>query len=505
MSPEAMERTGGAAQRSAPELREVADAFHATMPRDSHVSVFRIDALDRIGVPVVQANLILSGEPATTGYGYGLEPVEAEVGALGELCEEVHAGRAVKTAQPIVGSYAELARRRGAGGVADPRTLCLPAGSDWTPETPMAWMEARRFPSDEAVLVPREWVAAYPYQLGEPWRVIMPITNGLGAGFDHAHAIAHGVMEALQRDGNVVSYRALDQGVRVEPDAVTEAPVVALLERLRALGIDVKIKLAGTEFGIANLYVVGDDATPAVPIQATSCGEAAHPDLARCLRKALLEFCGSRARKAATHGPIDMVRGVMPRDYVERQIEVAMLEEEENRALEAMTEWVGQDAAELRRRLSGSVFSERRRVPFSTLPDAGAVAMADSTDRLRWLADRLAAEGLEILWVDCSPAGSPVKVVKTIVPGLESETMSYHRIGWRGVRRLRERGDALLLDAPRDGAKRVILRPEDEARAGGPAWFDAALAGRIVGKLYPLYRESGPFSAQLLRQRRGMA
>jgi ribosomal protein S12 methylthiotransferase accessory factor len=82
--------------------------------------------------------------------------------------------------------------------------------------------------------------------------------------------------------------------------------------------------------------------------------------------------------------------------------------------------------------------------------------------------------------------------------------MSYHRIGWRGVRRLRARQDPLLLDAPQDGAKRVLLRAEDEAKCGGPAWFDAALADRIVGSLYPMYRETGTFSAQLvLAQRRG--
>ena len=48
-------------------LHAVADAFRATMPRDSHVSAFRIDSLDRIGIPVVQANLILPDEPATIG------------------------------------------------------------------------------------------------------------------------------------------------------------------------------------------------------------------------------------------------------------------------------------------------------------------------------------------------------------------------------------------------------------------------------------------------------
>jgi ribosomal protein S12 methylthiotransferase accessory factor len=311
-------------------------------------------------------------------------------------------------------------------------------------------------------------------------------------------------MELLQRDGNVVTYRALDQGVVVEPDAAAEdAEVAGLLDHLRGLGIGVMVKLACTDFGIPNLYVVGDDTgEPTVPIQVTSCGEAAHPDRARGLRKALLEFCGSRSRKAATHGPIEAVRRVMPRDYVERQMAVAMLGEEEDRALESMAEWVAQDAAELRRRLSGSVFAERRRVRLSELPTVAPQAVARGEDRLRLLTDRLAAEGLEAIWVDCSPPGSAVKVVKTIVPGLESETMSYHRIGWRGVRRLRGRGDPLLLDAPRDGARRVLLRPEDEARAGGPAWLDAALADRMVAGLYPMYRESGPFAAQLLLQRR---
>jgi ribosomal protein S12 methylthiotransferase accessory factor len=83
--------------------------------------------------------------------------------------------------------------------------------------------------------------------------------------------------------------------------------------------------------------------------------------------------------------------------------------------------------------------------------------------------------------------------------------MSYGRIGWRGVRRLRQRADPLLLDGPREGALPVRLRPQDAERAGGPAWFDAALAQRKVAGLYPLYRESGPFAAQLLLARQRSA
>ena len=74
--------------------------------------------------------------------------------------------------------------------------------------------------------------------------------------------------------------------------------------------------------------------------------------------------------------------------------------------------------------------------------------------------------------------------------------MSYHRMGWRGVARLRARGDALVLDAPHAGALRVRLRPEDEAICGGPAWLDIDRVASLTAQLYPLYRECGPFAAQ---------
>ncbi len=482
-------------------LEAVAKAFRESLAGEGEITCFRIDGLDRTGIPVIQANLIAAGKPATTGFGYGFSAIQAEVGALGELCEEVHAEWHVRRTTPVIGSYAALSAHR---SVIDPLTLCLPAGSHYTPDLVMPWMEARRWPDGASALLPVEWVAAYPYQMvhGTP-QLITPITSGLGAGLDLEHAIAHGIMEALQRDGNVTGFRALDQGVVVEPDVVTEPEVVALLQHLRGLGIAVTVKLASQEFGIPNLYVVGSDSgEPAVPIQVTACGEAAHPDRGRALRKALLEFCGSRARKAATHGPIDWLCAQMPASYTGPQLALLDLEEEEPRALAAMVDWMSDDAATLRERLAGSVFSERSRVRLSALPDAPQQAVASSVALLDLLTQRLAAEGLEIFFVECTPPGSDVRVVKVVVPGLEVETMSYHRIGWRGVRRLRDRQDPLVLDAPREGAKRVLLRPADETRAGGPAWFDAALADRLVGKLYPLYRETGTFSAQREKLRR---
>lgn len=483
-------------------LEQVSTAFRASLPASDMVSVFPITSLDRLGIPVCQAVAIPDSGDAIIGYGFGSESLQAEVGALGELCEEIHAGAHVARAPAIEASYASLLSQ-GLAAV-DPLTLCLPAGSTYTPDLVLPWIMARRWPNREDVLVPREWVAAYGSQLPDEPRLITPITNGLGAGLDEAHAIAHGVLELLQRDGNVLSYRALDQGVVVTLDEHVPAAIQAIIAHLQSNGIRLTVKLAATDFGMANLYVVGDDTrTPHVPVQLTACGEAPHPDRCVALRKAVLEFAGSRARKAATHGPFDMLREAFPPDYFTRQLQVARDEPalEEPRAVAAMAEWVRADAATLRHHLAGTVFSARRSIAFGDLPTTEGVAEWPSVDRLSLLAERLASEGLEILWVDCSPPDSPVKVVKVIVPGLECETMSYHRIGWRGVHRLRTRCDALLLDHATPGALRVRLRPCDETRAGGPAWFDAATADRLVADLYPLYREPGPFAAQLFCQR----
>ncbi len=491
------------------DLAAVADLFRASLPKDATVRTFRIDGLDRLGIPVVQADLLQDDRPPVIGHGYGFTEAEAATGALGELCEEVHLAGWLRRQEPVLGSHADLAARLGHRAVADPLTLCLPAGSDYDPDAVRAWLPARRYPSDETVLVPIEWLAIAPYQLGDRPRLITPITNGLGAGLDLPHAIAHGVMELLQRDGNVLSYRAFDLGQVVEVGDGPDAECAGLIRLLRDVGIDVTVKLAGTEFGLANLYVVGDDAgTPLMPIQITACGEAAHPDRMRGLRKALLEFIGSRSRKVASHGPLDLLRPLLPADCLAGQLAVAEAGGEEPRALAAMAEWLDQDGAELRRRLAGSVFRRDAAIPFEALPDAqapdGPAGLSDSVARLAWLSGMLAAEGMEILWVDCSPPDQPVRAVKVVVPGLESETMSYHRIGWRGAARLRARDDTLIADRPQPGWRKVRLRPEDAVRAGGDAYLDTPTIDARVARLYPLYREPAALSAQLAR-RGGMA
>ena len=372
------------------QLAGVAQAFQDSLPRGAEVIVSRIDSLDRIGVPVVQAVLLGPDSPALSGYGYGVTELEARVGALGELCEEAHVGATVAAAPQTLASYAALTARLGEHAVLDPLTLCLPAGSLYTPDMPLSWVAGQRWPDAAPVMVPAEWVAAHPYQLAAPAQLITPITNGLGAGFDLPHALAHALMELLQRDGNSLTYRALDQGVVVDLPQGELGDVDDLLARLHALGIRPVVKLADTSFGLSNLYVMGDDDGPAhFTLQLSACGEASHPDRARALRKALLEYIGSRSRKAATHGPVETARRVLPPAYLARLLAVPPATEEP-RALQAMAEWLGMDAAALSQLLAGPVKRRTRGVAFADLPDAPAADVATSSARLALLATRLA-------------------------------------------------------------------------------------------------------------------
>ena len=78
-----------------------------------------------------------------------------------------------------------------------------------------------------------------------------------------------------------------------------------------------------------------------------------------------------------------------------------------------------------------------------------------------------------------------------MVPGLEVETMTYERIGARNLKRLLERNCPLVgLGNPPETAKPIRLTAQNAAQFPG-AWFDSGALDKIIGRLYPLYREPG--------------
>lgn len=494
-----------------------ADAYAAALPA-GQVEEYDLTGLDRVGVPFWSATVpgdAAAGRPKAGGQGFGLDADAARTGAFGEVTEEYRSWATLSGLARRTASYRELLRERGADRVVDPRRLCLEAGSDYDPERPLQWLPMRRLggltsgdaaPGEE-VLVPAEFVGSNPTDLPGPvpsggWLTTV-VTNGLGAGPDRTWALGHGLLEILQRDGNGLRFRAMDAGVDVDLDGLTDPGAVEVLRRLRAAGVEPRVKLASTDFGIPNVYAVGPGpADLDVPIMTTACGEGVHPDRDRAVKKALLEYAASRARKVFMHGPLDLVAAVTSPSYMTRAMANVDLGGEEHRALSAMVDWLRCSAAELRERLADTVLSSRSTVPFADLPSANVGA--GSSDAVPLVLERLAAEGFdEVLVAELAPPGqfgdAGVAAIKVLVPGLEVETMAYGRIGERNLRRLIEAGrdDLAWVGVPRPGASRIHLTEDAAERLGGYGWLDRAGLDRVVGGLYPLYREPGRHAAPL--------
>ena len=493
-------------------LPAAARAYIDSMP-EGRVELFPLSPLDRTGIACWNA-IFLNGDGTRWhgvvphGVGYGMTDADAIVGTTGELAEAVHSAVQIWRLPRRIGSHAGLVAELGARAVADPLTLCLPAGSPVDGETVLDWVEARRWPGGEPVWIPMDIAACSVGDLSpgyEPFTT--PITNGLGAGPTLDFAIGHGICELLQRDGNGLGFRAMDRGIALSfaPDEPADPRTRAMLAKLDALGIAAIPKFATDEFGICNVYCVGAErpgTESAFPIMVTAAGEAASPDREHALRKAVLEFAAARVRKTFSHAPLERVAHVAPPGYLDRFRAYHTLGGEESRSLTAMLDWLALDQDMLQGRLADTVLSRRCEKPFAELPTwDGALS---GTELVRELAGRFAPHGMEVLYLDLSPPHHPgVHVVKAIVPGLEVETMSYHRIGERGVRKLLERGSKLVGFGPvPEGAAPVRLPAGAAERLGGVPWLDVAAVDRIVGGLYPLYREPEVHSAPIAQEQK---
>ena len=483
-------------------LSEAAETYRRALP-PGRLMEFSLTGLDRVGVPVQSLTFLpeMTADNAMVwqlceGIGYGETEDAARVGAFGELTEEVSSSAGLARMERFTGSYHGMLARHGERGVVDPVSLCLEAGSPYTPDTTLEWVITRRLSTGEPVLVPSEFVACSgmdaPPREGIT-RLVTPVTNGHGAGTDPTMAQAHGLLELLQRDGNSVQYRALARPTAIDLDTITDPASRELLDRYDRAGIEMTVKVAATDFGFTNLYAVGYDRDPAaggLPVMAAACGEAVGPVPAVALRKALLEFASSRARLALFHGPLERVRAVVPAGYLEAYARILNAADEEPRGLAGMRRWLEYSWDDMRRTLA-PVFAAEERTSFAALPvPANAGELADKAALLRHTVARLEEAGLDVLVADLSPPGGGVCAVKMIVPGLEVETMSYHRLGERNVARLLGRQPVLAgLGDPPAGASRVPLTAAARSRLGGEAWLDGPALDDLMRDLYVLYRE----------------
>lgn len=469
------------------------EAYARALRRSGELVELDLTGLDRLGVPVTSCSLLADGAVVSHGNGYGATPLTARRGGLGELAEGVLAARGVGRLRPRArtASYRELLDAEGDGRVADPRTLCLPAGSPWTPEMPLTWLPLRRVRTGEEVLVPVELVASEPAELPPGTTPLLtPVTNGLGAGLDTVRPLAHGLLEILQRHTNGLRFRALDvRSPEIAKDSLP-ASVAALVAALEATGVELVLKHAGTAFGVCSTYVMGVDPEPGATIQVTACGEAADPSAEASLTKAVLEYANSRARKTFMFGPAERARPLAPASYWDAVGSSAGAGEA--RAAAALTAWrdLGVDAL---RRLTAPHRSATVRYEDVV---TGAPPLSGPAEQLAHLLDQLADHDVLASTVTVDD----VSVAKVVVPGLEVETLSYGRIGEANALELLATDLDLVRSQDRPSEThhdRVLLTAAAEERLGGPVWYSYAAADRVVGPLYPLYREPPRHSVTL--------
>lgn len=265
---------------------------------------FPLTSLDRVGVPVWSASCWPGGE-ALHGAGYGEEDHVAERSALGELAESLAALRYAARVQPRRLSLRDALTC----GAIDPRTLSLPLGTELDDDRELLWVHA-----DDGRLVPLEAVVTNPAEYGDGDPLFVPITNGLGAGFDPDRARNHGLNELLQRHLNWSQFKALDTGRAVDPNAIDRE----LTRRCADAGLEIVVKYSGHAFGVHAFHCAARDEDPRTPaIVRTATGEGADADPVVAARKAMLECCSSRVRKWFSFGGRDALE-VAPDDYAER-------------------------------------------------------------------------------------------------------------------------------------------------------------------------------------------
>ena len=367
--------------------------------------VANITGLDRIGIPVYVA-MRPNSRSLAVSQGKGLDPAAAKASAIGESLESHHAE--YNDCAVRLESYEHLRRRE---RTADPQRLALARNTAYAPGRVIPWTPGRDLLGGEPVWVPYELVhanACLPRVPGSGCFVCS--TNGLAAGNTLAEAALHGLCEVVERDACALWARApapARAATQLELASVDDPACRDLLERFDAADVDVLVWDVTSDVGLPVYRAIAIDRQldPVLAPIPSAFGAGCHPLPSVALVRALTEAAQSR---------LTVISGA--RDDLTR---------ERFRAVQA--------PATLRwyRELADSW---RGRVAFRPPP---AAEQATVEGDLALCVEAVAAAGAgEVVVVDLSRPGLPIRVARTIVTDLEGpiESPSY-RPGARALRR----------------------------------------------------------------------
>jgi ribosomal protein S12 methylthiotransferase accessory factor len=399
---------------------EAEQTWSAVLPHLHRVGVTRvanISHLDRLGLPVYTAIVPRSRDGISVYAGKGLRLIDAKVSAVMEAVERFAAWLPLRP--DAIASYRELVD---AGRAAmDPTEHSLRLSAHYRDDRPISWVAGHDLMRDEPMLVPHGAVVCIDIH-HEPPCYVLGTSNGLAAGNSLEEAVVQGLCELIERDSMTIAELIGAHLSKRMPRAATRlrsryphfdlaslpGPARELVDRFRAGGVDVRVVDMTTDTAVPSVWCTTlEDFGPGRGQQAHG-GSGTHPDLTTAMVRGLTECAQSRAVDIQGVRE-DMSAPDAPTPGIHWHTQRS------NTFDKSAWEWA--PAGEP--------------IPAASRPSA---VHDDVAADLRLLLDRLAAAGFErAIAVDLSPPGVPVRVVRMIVPGLESWAADRSHIGNRAT------------------------------------------------------------------------
>lgn len=346
--------------------------------------IANVTGLDRTGIPVVMV-CRPSSRSIAVSQGKGVTLAAAKASGVMEAIEVWHAERIMRPLK--LASYDEIRREHRA---ADVTRLPQAAGSSFSPDLALLWIEGQDLMGSGAVWIPFELVSTnYTLPLPPGSGCFQANTNGLASGNHRLEAASHGLCEVVERDATTLwrqqspiarEKRALD------PATIDDPACLSVLAQLESAGLIVHIWETTTDVGIASFVCLLMD--PTSHEVDPEFGAGCHPARDVALLRALTE--SAQARNTTIAGARD--------DYP------------------------AQAYSDAYRRRRGALCEDlisksKPRRSFAHVPHFESPAVdAD----LRWMLARLRSVGIDqVIEVDLVREALGIPVVRVVVPGLE--------------------------------------------------------------------------------------
>jgi ribosomal protein S12 methylthiotransferase accessory factor len=281
----------------------------------------------------------------------------------------------------------------------DPATLDLPYDSAYSASTALHWAPCTDLLTGEPAFLPldvlrmRRGVHDICFTSRGSRKHLA--TNGLGSGFSLAEAVLHATCEYVERHAQrIAEVRLVNPGVRGSwpyrfVDPRTGSPAVR----------DLAARLSGRSDLVRVLDITGEIAVPTflavlVRDRQRADGYGTHPDPDVAMEMALLEAAQTIA--SATAGGRE--------DLSIRSRSLGRHERPRPAGPEDTWFWLDPDA------------------PLTAVADVAGQPGADIRDEVTWVLRRIRAAGVgRVLMADLSrPATAPARVVRVVIPGLET-------------------------------------------------------------------------------------